>query len=138
MPVLTSEAAVRLRFQFLDPALVPSELIADSIEAAHMEILRFIEPDVDLDTPDGALVMGETLLAGVYVFRALASRHAVEQRTLSIGGGRIGPGDRFAVLSALAEVVETQAWYLLEPYVISPPSHAVAQSTGSIPVLGEE
>ena len=44
-----------------------------------------------------AVVLGETLLAGAYVLRALASKDAQEQKQISIGGHQIDAGKRVRV-----------------------------------------
>ena len=137
MSGFTTEAEVRLKFQLADTVLVPVELVASSIDAAHEEVLRHLDGDVDTQSPEAALVTGETLLAGAHVFRSLASQDAATQRHVSIGGNQIHEGDRFAALMSVAEVAERQAWYLLEPYVADVPGRAPVDASAEAPVLGE-
>ena len=138
MADFTTEALVRLRFQLNDTTLVPTTLIDQAIDDAHTELLRFLDPDVDTVTPEDALVMGETLLAGSNALRMLASSEAFGQKKLSIGGRRIEESDRFKALSELADISATQAWYILEPYAVERPSKTPAGVTDTTPVLGEE
>jgi len=138
MANFTTEALVRLRFQWNDTTLVTTELIAAAIDDAHTELLRFLDPQFDVPSPVEALVMGETLLAGAYALRALASSEAFGQKHVTIGGQRIEEGDRFDTLTRLAALTEQQAWYILEPYIEERTPQDPADSTDSTPVLGEE
>ncbi|MDZ4861559.1 MAG: hypothetical protein SGI88_21510, partial [Candidatus Hydrogenedentes bacterium] len=131
------EASVRLRFQLNDPTLVPADLIAACIEDAHAEVERFLDADTETDPPDEALVTGETLLAGAYVFRAIAAKDAFAQRNVTIGGQRLEAGERFRALTAVAALTEKQAWFLLEPYLTEQPARLILDSTPTTPVIGE-
>lgn len=132
-----SENDVRLRFQLSDAVLVTAELIETCIDDAHAEIERFLDETVDVDPPDAALVTGETLLAGAYLYRALAAKDAFQQKQVTIGGQRIEAGERFRALMAVAALTEKQAWFVLEPYLTAQPARLVIDTTDSIPVLGE-
>ena len=132
-----TESDVRLRFQLNDTVLVTAELIDACIDDAHGEIERFLDETVDVDPPDAALVTGETLLAGAYLYRALAAKDAYQQKQVTIGGQRLEAGERFRALMAVAALTEKQAWFLLEPYLTAQPARLVIDSTDSMPVLGE-
>ncbi len=137
MPNFATESDVRLRFQLNDAALVPEDLVGASIDDAHGEIERFLDADVDVDPPEQGLVTGETLLAGAYLYRALAAKDAFQQRHVTIGGQRIEEGERFRALMAVAALTEKQAWFLLEPYLTSQPVRLVIDCTDTTPVLGD-
>ncbi|NUM54368.1 MAG: hypothetical protein HUU46_12040 [Candidatus Hydrogenedentes bacterium] len=137
MPNFATESDVRLRFQLNDAALVPADLIEACIDDAHREIERFLDPEVDADPPDQELVTGETLLAGAYLYRALAAKDAFCQRNVTIGGQRIEEGERFRALMAIAALTEKQAWFVLEPYLAAQPVRLVVECTESAPVLGD-
>lgn len=137
MPNFATESDVRLRFQLNDAALVSEDLIGASIDDAHGEIERFLDADVDVDPPEQGLVTGETLLAGAYLYRALAAKDAFQQRHVTIGGQRIEEGERFRALMAVAALTEKQAWFLLEPYLTSQPVRLVIDCTETTPVLGD-
>ncbi len=138
MANFTSESEVRQKFQLNDTTLVPSSLVTASIDDAHTELLRFLDPEYDTGSPEDGLVMGETFLAGAHLFRTLASKEGFEQKHLMIGGHRIEEGERFTALMTLASVTDEQAWYVLEPYLLDWPGRSVADATDSTPVLGEE
>lgn len=137
MATFTTEAAVRLKFQIEDAVLVSSELIVAGIDDAHVELLRFLRPEYDTGSPEDALVLGETLLAGARVLRSLASKQAFEQKAIKIGGQHLQEGSRFAALMAFAASTEAEAWRLLEPFLKDQPARAVGDATDSTSVLGE-
>ncbi len=138
MANFTTESEVRLKFQLNDTTLVPSGLVTQSIDDAHVEVLRFLDPEYDTEEPEDALVLGETLLAGAHLFRSLASKDAFEQKRGTIGRQRVEEGKRFASLMGVASLTEDQAWYVLAPYLAAYPARAVAGVTASTVVLGEE
>ena len=138
MANFTTESNVRLKFQLNDTTLVPSSLVVAGIGDAHAELLRFLDPVFGGESPETAMVMGETLLAGAQVFRSLASQDAFGQKRVTVGGQRLEEGSRFQTLMALAAVVEEQAWYLLEPYVLDQPGREIVAATDGAPVWGEE
>jgi len=138
MANFSTEADVRLRFQLNDTAAVSSALVNASIDDAHTELLRFLDPVFDVPVPEDAVVMGETLLAGAYVFRSLASKEAYDEKQVSIGGQRIEAGKRFSALMAIGSLAEETAWYILEPYVEARPCVSLADVTDTVAVLGEE
>jgi len=137
MAGFTTEADVRLKFQLTDTTLVPTTVVEGAIDDAHEEVLRYLDSDVDTGSPDEALVLGETLLAGGHVYRSLAAKDAFEQKHVSIGGQRLEGGERLAALTAIADLSEVQAWYMLEPYVEELPPRKCADVTASEPVLGD-
>ena len=136
--MFTSEAAVRTKFNLTSANEVPSELIAAAIEDAHTQLERCLDPSVDTGSPEEALVLGETYLAGAHLFRTLASSQAFHGRRISVGGQRLDEGTRFEALSAGASQAEEQAWDMLEPYLAARPARVVGSVTDSTPVLGEE
>lgn len=138
MANFATEADVRLRFQLNDAEAVSSALVNASIDDAHTELLRFLDPAFDAPSPEDALVMGETLLAGAYLFRSLASKQAYDEKQVAIGGQRIEAGKRFSALMAIGSLTEETAWYILEPYVEGRPCVALAGTTDTVAVLGEE
>lgn len=101
-----NEYGVRLRFQLNDAELISSELVLACIEDAHAEVLRTTKPDLE---PDAGLTMGEILLAGAYLYRALSARDALRST--------IESSERCRLLASVASMAEAQAWYILEPYI---------------------
>lgn len=137
MANFANESDVRLRFQLNDTGLVPADLIGACIDDAHGEIERFLDPDTEIDPPDQGLVVGETLLAGAYMYRTLAAKDAFHQRNVTIGGQRLEEGERFRALMAIAALTEKQAWFVLEPYLATQPVRLVLDHSDSTPVLGD-
>ena len=138
MTMFTTEAAVRLKFQVNDTAWAPAALVNDSIANAHAEILRRLDPATPVEPPAEALMLGETWLAGAHLLRSLASKDAVQQKDVVVGGQRIETGKRFAALIALSERAEREAWAALEPFLLAVPAERLAAVTESTPVLGRE
>jgi hypothetical protein len=138
MANFTTEALVREKFQLNDTTLVPSALVTKSIDDAHTELLRYLDPNANTSPPDAALVIGETLLAGAHLFRALASKDAFEQRWATVGGQHLEPGSRFSALLATAAAAAEQSWQVLEPYLAARPGRSLAGVTDTYPLLGEE
>lgn len=138
MATFATESDVREKFQLTDTNTVSSALVVRGLNDANTDILRVLDDDVDTVTPEAGLIMGEALLAGAYVLRSLASGDAFSQKNLSLGTARVAGGDRFGDMSKAAEVAESQAWYVLEPYVSEMPEKPVASVTDTQPVLGEE
>ncbi len=137
MAAFTTEDAVRLAFQVNDSGWTPTALVLSSIDEAHEAILRRLDPAADTQSPAAGLVRGETLLAGACLLRSLASKDAVLQKDIVIGGQRIETGQRFAALMALSAKVEEDAWQTLEPFLLGPAGRCPASVTGTVPVLGE-
>jgi len=137
MANFTTESEVRLKFQLSDTTLVPSSLITQSIDDAHAELLRYLDPAHDTESPEDGLVLGETLLAGAHLYRSIGSQEAFGQKRGTIGGQRIEEGARFASLMAVATLTWDQAWSLLEPYLTALPARTVAGVTTTTAVLGE-
>ena len=138
MASFAEEEDVRSKFQLNDSTLVPSALVSASIDDAHAELLRVLDPMLVSGSPDANLVMVEVMLAGAHLLRSLASKDAFEQRQVVIGSQRIDAGKRFGALTAMASLAEQNAWYLLEPYLADRPSRAVLAATDTTAVLGEE
>lgn len=131
----TTEAEVRLLFSFNEDE-VPAPLVARCIDAAHDEIRRLLDPRHDDGVPPGPLILGETLLAGAAVCRALAAGDAQDQKRLTLGPARIHEGARFRSLTEVAETSVERAWFYLEPYLLDRPALRPVQATDTRPVLG--
>lgn len=136
MPNLTTDTLVRAKFQLTDTTLVPSSLVQTSIDDAHTELVRFLDPVMVTTPPEDALIMGETLLAGAHLYRALAAKESFDQKHIGIGRQHLEEGKRFEALTAVADRADAMAWYLLEPYVRAKPARIAAQATDTAPVLG--
>ncbi|HNV20319.1 MAG TPA: hypothetical protein PKM22_01640 [Candidatus Hydrogenedentes bacterium] len=136
MPSFTTESMVRLRFQLQDTASVPADLVEAAIDDAHAELLARLGPAYADPPWPQALVLGETLLAGANVYRALAAKDAHDQKHVVVGGQRVEGGQRFGALTAVARTTRAAAWRLLAPFLRDHPPHAPAAITDSIPVLG--
>lgn len=137
MANFTSETLVRDTFQFANVTAVPVALVTQSMDDAHVEILRVLDASVDTGNPDAGLITGETILAGARVLRSLSWGHAADQKHLALGGSRIEEGNRYRELQQAASVAESQAWYMLEPYVREVPSGQQMDTTASVPILEE-
>jgi len=137
MANFTTEETVRNKFQLTDTTLVPASIVIDSIDEAHAEILRHLDPAFDVSPAAIGLTLGETLLAGACLLRSIAAKDAFEQKEVSIGGQQIAEGSRFESLLALATLTEERAWRTLEPFLIERPARVVASSVDSTPILGE-
>ncbi len=136
MSNFTTEAKVREKFQVNDTAWSSPALVTSSIDDAHIAVLRALDPEVDTETPDDGLVLGETLLAGANLLRSLASKDAGGQAEIVVGGQRLSRRQRFASLMTLGERAEREAWEVLEPYVAGRPVVCPGVVTDSVPVLG--
>ena len=138
MANFTTETKVRDAFQLTNTTRVPAELVTQSIDDAHVAIVRVLDPSVDTVTPDAGLITSETILAGANVLRSLSWGHAAEQQHLALGGNRIEEGNRFRELYQAADIAETQAWYMLEPYMKAVSDSSVATVTETVPILEED
>lgn len=138
MAIFTTESEVREKFQLTDATRVPASLVTGSIDDAHTEILRFLNPIYDTGSPEDALILGETLMAGAHLLQSLASQDAFTQVQVTVGGNRLEPGRRFDALTSMAATAREQGWELLGPYLLEQPARQVADATTTIPVLGEE
>ncbi len=138
MAAFAVEAEVRRKFQLEEVSVVPSELVQASIDDAHGEVMARLSPIVDTGAPSAGLVLGETLLAGAHLLTSMASKDAADQKDLSLGGQRIGTGDRFASLLAMASKAEARAWLTLAPYLAAVPGEAAGNVTDTVAVLGTE
>ena len=137
MANFTTETQVRDAFQLTNTTTVPTALITQSMNDAHEEILRVLDPSVDTVTPEGALVSGETILAGSHVLRSLSWGHAAAQKHLALGGNRLEEGNRFRELHEAADIAESQAWYMLEPYVAEQASSPMMDVNETTPLIEE-
>lgn len=137
MAVFASEAGVRLAVQIDDTAIASTALVEASIAEAHERVLADLAPSVDQENPPEALVRGETLLAASILMRALASRDAVEQVELQIGGQRIDAGKKFASLMTIARRFEKEATRTLGAYAVGPAAQPPGDVTATVPVLGQ-
>jgi hypothetical protein len=137
MAKFATEEDVRLRFQLNDETLTPSALIEACITAAHEETLLRLDPLFSVEPPANALAVGEAMLSGAYMFRALAGKDAADQRQLTIGGQRLDAGSRFQALIDMAALTEERAWYVLEPFMKRRDAAVLAGTTDTVPVLGE-
>lgn len=138
MATFAAEDDVRDRFQAHDTETIPSGLVTTMLEDAHEEVLRRLDPAYGEAPAPSGLVAGEALLAGARLLHALASRDAIEQQHISIGGQRFDAGNRFAALLAMADQAEARAWEMLEPYLLARPAQQALDASDSTPVLGEE
>lgn len=138
MANFATEAGVRLKFQLNDTTFAPSELVTASIDAAHLELVRRLNPEYDTTPAEDGVVLGETLLSGSHLLRSLASKDASEQKHVVIGGQRIEAGKRFSSLMAMALLAEEQAWRVIEPYLLDRPPRSPLDATDTVAVLGEE
>jgi hypothetical protein len=138
MPNFATEAGVREKFQLTDTTLIPADWVTNAIDDAHTELLLALDPVHDTGSPPDALVLGETLLAGAHLLRSIASKHAFDQKRVSVGGNRIEEGRRFDALTVMADAAESRAWDILEPYLVPRPPRAVLVPSGSTPIFGED
>src|SRR6185436_10814442 len=122
MAGFTTEARVREKFQITDTTLVPASLVTRNIDDAHLILLRFLDPIYDQPTPADTVILGETLLAGAYLMRSLASAAAFAGRKITIGGQRVEPSGKRESLNAQADAAEAEAWRTLEKYLVVIPT----------------
>jgi hypothetical protein len=136
MNSFTTETLVRLRFQVEEAHLASAELLEAAIAEAHVVILARLAAGVDTGTPPDRLILGETLLAGSVLLRAVASKEAVARRDVTVGGQRVESAKRVAALTALAQDAEDRAWETLAPYLTPPGLRKPGCTTDTTPVLG--
>ena len=137
MAVFANEAGVRLAAQIDDTTIASTALIEACIAEAHEAVLSDLDDTVDPENPLEALVQGETLLAVSALLRALASRDAVEQVELQIGGQRIGAGQKFASLMTVARRFEKEAARALGVFAVKPAAMPPGELSATTAVLGE-
>ncbi len=137
MAGFTTEALVREKFQLTDTTLVPVSLVNRNIDDAHLIFLRFLDPIFDLPSPAAPIVLGETLLAGAYLLRSIASGAAFARRKVTVGGQRVEPSGKTEALNTQADVAEEEAWRTMERYLVVIPTDKLAAATDTRPVLGE-
>lgn len=138
MAEFATEDAVRLQVQVEDLGVASSALVAACIAEAHEWVLVELRGDVDVESPPVALAQGETLLASAVLLRALASRDAVDQVELQLGGQRVDAGQRFASLMSMARRFEKEAAVLLAPFGVAPAAATPGEVSDTTPVLGVE
>lgn len=136
MAEFATEAGVRLQAQVADVSVASAALVAACIAEAHERVLMDLRDGVNLESPPLALVQGETLLAAAILLRALASRDAVDQMALQIGGQRIEAGQKFASLQSMARRFEKEAGVLLGRYGVLPLATPPGEVSETLPVLG--
>ena len=136
MAVFATEAGVRLATQINDTGVASTELIESSIAEAHENVLADLDDTVDPEDPPDVLVRGEILLAASILLRALASRDAVDQVELQIGGQRIGAGQRFASLMTMARQFEKEGARTLGAFAVKPVAMPPTDLTATTPILG--
>jgi hypothetical protein len=139
MANFTDESRVRLKTQLTDTAKVPQELVTRSINDAHAEILKRLDPVYDVQPPDENLVRGETLLAAAYLLRSLSSGAAFDIKELRILDETVGETGKHKALMALAEGFERDAWEVLSDFLPPQQGGADFQSgvTESEDILGD-
>jgi len=139
MANFTDETRVRLKTQLMDTATVSSELVTRSIDDAHAEILKRLDPAYDVTPPDENLVRGETLLAGAYLLRSLASGAAFHIRGLRILDETVSETGKHKALMALGDRFEKEGWEILGEFLLPREGGAHFQSgvTESGEILGE-
>jgi len=136
----TDETTVRTKTQLTDTAKVSSTLVTQSIDDAHDEILKRIDPAFDVSPPDDNLKRGETLLAGAFLLRSLSSGEAFDIKDLRLKGQGLGETRKWKALGELADQFEKKAWEILGPFLLERTGGETFQSgvTDSMEVLGEE
>lgn len=137
MAVFANEATVRLAAQIDDTAIASTELIEACIAEAHERVLADLDASVNQAAPPDALLQGEALLAASLLMRALASRDAVGQVELQIGGQRIGAGQKFASLMTMARRFEKAGLRLLGTFSELPGAMPPGDASATTAVLGE-
>ncbi|MCK5557612.1 MAG: hypothetical protein KAJ01_04505 [Candidatus Hydrogenedentes bacterium] len=139
MANFTDEARVRLKTQLTDTAKIPQELVTRSIDDAHAEILKRLDPAYDVTPPDDNLVRGETLLAGAYLLRSLSPGAAFDIKGLRILDETVSETGKYKALMTLAERFDKDAWEVLSDFLLSQQGRADFQSgvTETEEILGE-
>jgi len=137
MPAFTTEDDIRLRLQLNDTALAPQDFVLQCIEDAHDQVLRWLDENIDPESPPAALVYGETLIAAGVIFRALAAREAAAMRNMKIGEQSLNTERRFASRMTYAEELERQGWGVLEEFLAPRNSATLLLPSPTTPVLGE-
>lgn len=137
MANFTTEADVREKLQLGSADEVAAALINRSIDDVHVLILRRLDPSKANDPSDPELVLGETLLAGAQVLRSIAAADARQRRRVTVGGNRIEPADRDSRLYQLADAIESQAWDVLEPFLLWRVRRTILRLTETQLVLGK-
>lgn len=133
----TTETDVREKFQLTDATVVPAALITRNIDDAHTVLMRYLDPAYDVPTPDAAVVLGETLLAGALLLRSLASAAAFTRKRVTVGGQRVEPVNKDAALEVRARSAEAEAWEALEPFLLRQPAGKVGDATDTVPLIEE-
>ncbi len=137
MANFTNETNVRTKTQLTDTTRVPSSLVESSIDDAHETILRRLDPVYDVQPPDDGLVRGETLLAGAYLLRSVASGASFSARDLRLGDRYLEEGGRYKAMARMADTYEEEAWEVLAPFLAEISGGFHANATDSEEILGE-
>ena len=139
MANFTDETRVRLKTQLTDTAKVSQDLVTRNIDDAHAEILKRLDPVYDVTPADVNLVRGETLVAGAYLLRSLASGAAFDIKGLRILDETVSETGKHKALVTLADRFEREAWELLADFLLQQEGGADFQSgvTESGEILGE-
>ena len=138
MANFTNETNVRLKTQLTDTGRVPTTLVESNIDDAHNAILRRLDAQYDVEPPDTGLVRGETLLAGAYLLRSVASGASFSARDLRLGDRYIEESSRHTAMLRMADAVEKEAWEVLAPFLVEIPGGFQADVTPSKDILGEQ
>ena len=131
------DVAIKVLHPDLGAALGGERFLSEIRTTARLQHPHIL-PLLDSGNADGLLyyvmplVTGETLLAGAYLYRALAAKDAFQQKQMTIGGQRIEAGERFRALMAVAALTEKQAWFLLEPYLTEQAARLVIEHVGNV------
>ena len=136
MGILATESEVRLRTQTEDVNETSTALIDVAIEDANVVASSQLRPEAYAEPVDDAVVLGETLLACGLVLRSLASRAAVRQNRVRVGGQSAERGRSFGELMRAAAAFEAEAWEVLAPYTAVVPGESARAASESAPVLG--
>jgi hypothetical protein len=139
MANFTDEAKVRLKTQLTDANKVSQELVNQSIDDAHAELLTRLDPVYDVTPADDNLVRGETLLAGAHLLQSLASGQAFDIKGLRIHDVTVNETNKHAALMAISGGFEDEAWDVLAPFLLPYEGTAEfqADATDTVPILGE-
>lgn len=138
MSEFTNETNVRIKTQLEDTTRVPATLVEASVTDAHNAILRKLDPVYDTEPAADDIVRGETLLAGAYLLKSVASGAAFSARDLRLGDRYIEEGERHDAMLKMADRFEEEAWNVLEPFTVPATDGFHADATSTAEILGEE
>jgi len=138
MAEFTNETSVRLKTQLTDTDRVPTALVESSIDEAHNAVMRRLDPQYDVEPPDVDLVRGETMLAGAYLLRSVASGASFSARDLRLGDRYLEEGGRHAAMLRMADTFEREAWDVLSPFLTELGDGFRADATSSQDIIGDQ